>query len=638
MRFIDLSVRNFLSFGAEQHVPLAQRGLVAVFGQNLDATSADSNGAGKSCILESIVWCLWGTTLREYKSDEVINKHLKKDCVVSLILEDAGKSYKITRTRALSGTKRPNDLLLEVDGEVITAGINTDTQDLVNTIIGMDQSTFTQSVLLTHGVRPFSSLTDAAQKEVLEDILQINQYSQARDIVNKRLKDRQQQLAGTNAEVQGILQRTSSAQLRVQELVGAQKSHAQVIEQRRRDLFMRKANLEVQVEDEYYSEGLDKLLDTLKDIDERIIKHRAAEDELSKKTMVVARAAGQKKSEVTQQRAVLDAKRQGHNDDCTVINGIVGKACPTCRRVVDPQEAEAMLESWDTDIKQLDELVSMLSHELHQIEELEHKTLHTLEANKQLLRSETATLQAKQRLVHMEVQQRTAKLQLICQLEQQLFHVREELENLDKEQNPYSDLLSHAEAELVQFSTQHARLVYRQNALNLEAQHLLFWDHGFSNQGIKSFVIEGVLPFLSDRAQCYADILTGGDVSVQFSAQEKLKNGQFREKFQVLVRNRQGAEIYKGNSDGERRRIDIAIGWALGDLAASRVRKPIYFKGLDEPFENIDETGEDAVMKLLHSVLSQYETILVISHSDHLRNQFPNVLTVVKENGFSRVE
>jgi DNA repair exonuclease SbcCD ATPase subunit len=44
------------------------------------------------------------------------------------------------------------------------------------------------------------------------------------------------------------------------------------------------------------------------------------------------------------------------------------------------------------------------------------------------------------------------------------------------------------------------------------------------------------------------------------------------------------------------------------------------------------------VLKLLHSVLPQYETIMCVTHSSHLRDQFPAELIISKENGTSVIE
>jgi DNA repair exonuclease SbcCD ATPase subunit len=637
VRFTEIAIQNFLSFGEQQTIALADQGLVAIFGQNNDSASADSNGAGKSTIMEAIVWALWGETIRGYKSDEVVNKHVGKDCVVSLTLEDAGQVYVVTRTRCMSKTKRPNDVQLTIGGSAATAGINVDTQDAINTIIGMDQKTFVQSVLLCHGTKPFSELTDAAQKEVLEDILQISQFAHARDVVNARLKDRQNQLAVVNSEMQQLLGSQTSLEERKQKLTQLSNEHAVSIATRKTDLLRRKAQAETQIDTEYYSQGLDKLLDTMKDMDERVIEHRKQEDVYSAKIMLAMKMSNKKKSEAEQKRAVLHAMHNTYTDDCSTINELVGKPCPTCKRAVDPDEAENMLADWDSALNKVTVEAANLDNEISQIEQLEHKTIATLEANKKLVRQEVSTLQAQQQLLHAKIQQRSAALQLICQLEQQVFNLSEEIDQLETEKDPYGQMVIDVTAELRAVTSKAQRTYYRKTALDMEVNHLLFWDRGFGNQGIKSFVIEGVIPFLNERAQYYADILSGGDLQIAFRAQKQLKSGQMRDEFQVHVHNQQGAEVYKGNSAGERRRIDTAVGWALGDLAATRAKKPIRFKGLDEIFESLDETGCDSVMKLLHAVLPQYETILCITHDDSFRNQFSSVISVVKENGCSRI-
>ena len=637
MRFTEISIQNFLSFGEQQTIALAGQGLVAVFGQNNDSASADSNGAGKSTIMEALVWALWGDTIRGYKADEVVNKHVGKDCQVILTLEDAGKTYCITRTRKMSGAKHPNDVQLVVDNNPATAGINADTQDAISTIIGMDQKTFVQSVLLCHGTKPFSELTDSAQKEVLEDILQISQFSNARDIVNARLKNSQNELAVMNNDLNSLFLQTDNLNLRQTKLVESSNTHTASITIRKNELLRRKAQYEEQIDAEYHDAGLDQLLDTMTDMEDTLNRYRKDDDDIAKKILTVVKLSFTKKSEAMQKRAVLLAMQNDREESCTNINALVGKDCPTCKRAVPHEEADSMLAVWDGEMKAVTSGLIQLESEIGQIEDLENTTVATLNANKNLLRQEISNVQAQQRLLHAKIQQRDAALQLICQLEQQAFHFSDEIDQLTLEKNPYDQLLVELRTELSALTINQQKMSYRQKALDLQVQHLLFWDHGFGNHGIKSFVIEGVLPFLNERAQHYADILSGGDLRIHFTTQKQLKNGQTKEEFQVHVHNQQGADVYKGNSAGERRRIDTAVGWALGDLAATRAKKPIRFKALDEPFESLDETGEDAVIKLLHAVLPQYETIMCITHSDHLRNQFPHTLTVVKDSGCSRV-
>ena len=120
MRFNKIEISNFLSYGENQEIELDRQGLVGIFGNNVDS-AFDSNGSGKSSILEAIVWCLWGETVRGLKGDEVVNTKSGCDCEVVLNLEEGNKSYRIIRYRGKKGVKKNNDLILTIDGVDATA-------------------------------------------------------------------------------------------------------------------------------------------------------------------------------------------------------------------------------------------------------------------------------------------------------------------------------------------------------------------------------------------------------------------------------------------------------------------------------------------------------------------------------------
>ena len=135
MKFGNLHIDNFLSFTSTV-LCLDKLGLVCLLGENQDAPLNDNNGSGKSAVLEAIVWCLWGKTIRGLKDDEVVNLTVGKNCKVSLDIEDEGVTYTIVRSRLMEG-KKPNDLVLLVDGKNASQR-KLATQDKINQILGMD--------------------------------------------------------------------------------------------------------------------------------------------------------------------------------------------------------------------------------------------------------------------------------------------------------------------------------------------------------------------------------------------------------------------------------------------------------------------------------------------------------------------
>ena len=81
----SLSIRNCLTIGHAE-LELDSRGLLLVQGENRDDTSAKSNGAGKSSILDALCWCLFGETARGVSGDDIVNTTAKKDCSVIVML------------------------------------------------------------------------------------------------------------------------------------------------------------------------------------------------------------------------------------------------------------------------------------------------------------------------------------------------------------------------------------------------------------------------------------------------------------------------------------------------------------------------------------------------------------------------
>lgn len=165
-----------------------------------------------------------------------------------------------------------------------------------------------------------------------------------------------------------------------------------------------------------------------------------------------------------------------------------------------------------------------------------------------------------------------------------------------------------------------------------------FWVNGFSTKGIRSYMLKHITPILNDRAKHYADLLTGGEMTVTFHTERELKKGATKEEFHIEVLHADGSNSYEGSSKGERARADLIIAFALGDLAGLRANKVIPFRFLDEPFESVDDVGTEFIVKLLNEQKDKYETVFVVTHEDYFKQLFSKRITMVKHNRKSRME
>jgi DNA repair exonuclease SbcCD ATPase subunit len=638
MKLLWVRMANFLSYGAPaQMVELDSRGLIAVLGKNDDSQGADSNGAGKSSVMEAIVWALYGETMRGYRGDAVVNRTNGEDCCVSLSLQDGETNYLVRRWRKRRA-KKPNDLELVVNGRCVSQGTMADTQALVTTLVGMDFSTFTQSVMMWHGTRPFSAMTDREQKSVLEDILQIDQLSRAKDVVKRRISAGQQALTAAQSESAMVGRQIQDTTATLGKLRTQQQQHSTLVAQRRRQLQRKKADCEGRIEEVYTNTGLDKLLALQENLREKEAQLGKRRNHVQTQRLEATRKYAHQRAQLARVEGAAQGQIAQFQQAIETLDSLVGKPCPTCHQVLPLEAAESSADLWERETKRLrSETLVQTGTSLAKLEKAERTELARLDADEAATSTEWEALTAQSQNTAEAVRKRQASLALICQLEQQAWAFQQEIEQLSEEADPYSSLIADATAQLAAARKELRRVNYQVRSLGIELEHLVYWNHGFGNRGLKSYLMDNVVPFLTERAQSYADVLSGGDLKIEFSTQSQLANGEWRDKFQVSAINEQGADVYHGNSDGERRRIDIAVGWALADLAATRAKKSIRFRGLDEPFEHLDETGEDLVIKLLHKVLPQYETILCVTHSTHLRDQFPEEIMVTFENGFSKI-
>lgn len=174
--------------------------------------------------------------------------------------------------------------------------------------------------------------------------------------------------------------------------------------------------------------------------------------------------------------------------------------------------------------------------------------------------------------------------------------------------------------------------------LTKERPMVEFCVEAFGTKGIRSFIFENSLPFITERANYYSTYLTGGTIQIEISPTTTTKTtGSVKEKIAVTATNSIGSEVYGSNSDGERRRVDVCIILALQDLIASRATKPWKLMIFDEIVDALDQTGIQNLLDMLKSIASDV-SIYIISHSSYLKQYFDETMLITKEGGVSRLD
>jgi DNA repair exonuclease SbcCD ATPase subunit len=169
--FKSIAFKNLLSFGNTTTTVSFDKGNTLVTGEN---------GNGKSAILDALFFALFGKSMRKGKNGALINRRNKRDLYVECIFEVNGKEYTIKR--GLS----PKIFKIFINASEMDSNASVhDTQGFIERIIGMNQDSFRQIVVLgITDFTPFMKLNPNQRRTVVEQILDIEIFGE----LNKLLK------------------------------------------------------------------------------------------------------------------------------------------------------------------------------------------------------------------------------------------------------------------------------------------------------------------------------------------------------------------------------------------------------------------------------------------------------------------
>jgi DNA repair exonuclease SbcCD ATPase subunit len=210
IRFIELHIRNFLSYGDNLTViPLEIEEPTLIIGENLDVIidgEHDNNGAGKTSILNALAFALYGKTVSEFKKlDEIINNINKKNLYVAVIFEVNGTFFKVERWRKnkdlggsgnngvrFSSAENVKDLT-KPDNIKTPAGRSVD-EYIAEDILRMPFDIFVRIVVYSASFEPFlnlpaTSTNKTSQTSILEEIFGQKELTEKANNLKPKIKE-----------------------------------------------------------------------------------------------------------------------------------------------------------------------------------------------------------------------------------------------------------------------------------------------------------------------------------------------------------------------------------------------------------------------------------------------------------------
>ena len=164
-QLIELQATNICAFEQLVYIPV-QNQATLVFGNNRDNDSQNSNGSGKSALIEAVAIGILGEPLRKVNVDEIINDRFD-EATVSMTLHNTMSGVSMTVNRKLS-RKSPQDIQITVDGSDIKQSSVADYSKYVLEQIGLSKDDILHNFILTaRKYQSFLSSSDKDKKEII---------------------------------------------------------------------------------------------------------------------------------------------------------------------------------------------------------------------------------------------------------------------------------------------------------------------------------------------------------------------------------------------------------------------------------------------------------------------------------------
>ena len=573
----NVSAKNFMSVGNNtQAVNFDNCQLTLVLGHNLDMGGDGSrNGTGKTTIINALSYALYGDALTNIRKDNLINKTNGKGMMTTVEFEIQGKKYRIERGR------RPNVLKFYIDGEDAISeeqqGDSRETQKEIEKVIGFPHNMFKHLIALNTYTEPFLAMKNNDQKDMIEQLLGITELSLKAEVLKERQKHTRDSIKEEEIRINAVEESNKRIDKNIQEIESRSKAW------------------EINKENKLNELGL-AIVDMEKlDIDIELENHKLKTDLKEKRSTKLTLDTELNRLETSLNRSE-DKLNQLESDLESALAGV----CPAC------EQPTAHLDT----------------HEAY-TEEVREKIVAEQEYNKELAERHQEVSDALQEFGDIEQEPVTtySTLEEALQHKHNLETMHSQLSDKAEETNPYIEQIDGLRTTGIQEISFEVM-----NELTHLQEHQDFLHKLLTSKDsfIRKKIIDQNIAYMNHRLSYYLEKL-GLPHDVKFSNDLGVEITEY------------GRDLDFDNlSRGERNRLILGLSWAFRDMYES-LNRPMNLMCIDELVDSgMDSMGVEnalAVLKKMHR--EQGKNIMLISHKEELIGRVNNVLTVVKEGGFT---
>jgi len=610
MKIESVHIKDFLSIGdIELDFTNYRNGLLVVLGDNRDSDSQDSNGAGKSSIVEAVVWCLYGRTLRSCAAADVVRRGAKS-CSVEITLSG---NHTIRRER--SGKSAPKGY---VDGKSVGSDVLT---HWVSQNIGLRFREFVAANIFSQSgtIIPFARMTDREKKNVVEELREMTEFESARECASRICKDAQ---VRSGAHIANISNLKSL-------LDDLEKSSADTIRSVKENISsVRETLVSTKQQIKEHNEMASESSETLKECERELAEWKDVRNELAKKQEEIVYKLGEDKAKAAEELAIYKQKLNYAKRNVKEVRSLIDSGkCPTCETpLTHGSPAKRVASKLDKARKDVGELTT----EVDQYQ----SAVATAE---QLLSASKATL--------TDIKNEPPPAELLKKVEEAkrvLRDITEKMTDLEKNKAAASASLSQLEKQLesIEHKSSSGEIVAVRESIEdftAAAEYLTevskkagIVRDALSTKGVRSWLMDAVCSKISTYATEYLRRAIGHGCYINIL--------QENDRFVVSSVLTPGGVASSSQSGGELRLQDVCLQLALRkylchDIISIDSCGIVVF---DDVFDVLDPVAANEVLQVLvHYANESGDCVVVLTPDDVGTGQ--DTIVVVKEDGVSRL-
>ena len=563
IKFEKIRWKNLLSTGQQfTEIDLCDTSSTLIVG---------SNGAGKSTILDALCYVLFNKPFRKINKPQLPNSINEKELVVEVEFCIGTINYKVIR-----GMK-PNVFEIYRNNELVDQdAANKDYQKyLEQSILKLNYKSFTQVVILGSSTFvPFMQLPAAHRREVIEDLLDIQIFSQMNSLLKERVKDTKDEQKQCEYELDLASERVNMQRSNISNLT--------------------KVDLEwtSSLQDRY-----DKNQQRISDIDGSL-KQLDKDVETITPELVKLDRSVEKHDKYKEMRTKITQRCEQTNKDISFFKD--NENCPVCTQLIAEDFRQTRVENLSSKFLELQKGKQDIADQITKMaDEVKALRLQAELVNK--FRYEIQTLTKEQ----MKICKENTKL---------MTDMGSDTVNLENEKQ-----------ELVRLEGLLSTKQESCSAINKQADNLKVVASLLKDGGIKTKIISKFIPIINQKINKYLQSI---DFYVNFTLDEnfdeKIKS-RFRDEF-----------TYASFSEGEKQKIDLALLFTWREVAKMKNSVSTNLLILDEVFDSsLDQSATDELMKILKG-LGVSTNLFVISHKGEvLYDKFDKIVCFEKQGDFS---